>query len=140
MAIHEKIKEIRKIKGFTQEYMAEKLDIVVSTYAGMENGTGKLDWGKLKEVAKIFDIDIVQLIEADKKGLVIQQTLYFQGQENTQTNSSSTVYSYNSDLSFELEKRDLVIQHLYETISQKEREIIVLNDLIESLKAQIKNE
>lgn len=138
MAIHDKIKETRKIKGFSQESMAEKLDISVSTYAGMENGTGKLDWDKLKEIARIFDIDIIQLIEADKKGLIIQQTVYFQEQgDNIESNNPTATYSDNAASSFEIEKRDLIIQHLHETISQQKREIAVLNELVESLKTQV---
>ena len=37
MTIHEKIKEMRKKQGLTQEKMAEAMDICVSNYANLEN-------------------------------------------------------------------------------------------------------
>ena len=36
--MREKLIEIRKKKGYTQEQMAEKLNIARSTYTGYENG------------------------------------------------------------------------------------------------------
>ena len=137
MTIHEKIKEMGKKQGLTQEKMAEAMDICVSNYANLENGKSNIDWNKLQKIAEIFNIDIVQLIEAEKKGLIVQQTLYFQEQDN-QNHNHNTIYSGNSELAFELEKRDLTINHLRELLEQKDKQIDTLNDLINSLKKQIK--
>ena len=71
MTIHEKIKEMRKKQGLTQEKMVEAMDICVSNYANLENGKSNIDWNKLQKIAEIFNIDIVQLIEAEKKGLIV---------------------------------------------------------------------
>ena len=37
-----KIKNIRELKNFTQEYMAEKLDISQAAYSKMEKGDTKI--------------------------------------------------------------------------------------------------
>ena len=40
--MREKLIEVRKKKGYTQEQMAEKLNIARTTYTGYENGNGKV--------------------------------------------------------------------------------------------------
>lgn len=131
MSIHDKIKELRTAQGWTQEEMAEKMDISVSGYANLEKGLGKVDWDKLVQIAQIFKIDLVQLVEAEQKGLVVQQNISF-GNETHDLNK-------NNDMAcvFELEKKDLIIAHQKELLQQKDNEIQALKDLIEMYKKQM---
>lgn len=49
-----KIKTYRKNKGYSQEYMAFKLDISQAAYTNIENQTSKLSVGRLIEIAEIL--------------------------------------------------------------------------------------
>lgn len=131
MSIHDKIKELRTAQGWTQEEMAEKMDISVSGYANLEKGLGKVDWDKLVQIAQIFKIDLVQLVEAEQKGLVVQQNISF-GNETHDLNKNNDVAWV-----FELEKKDLIIAHQKELLQQKDNEIQALKDLIEMYKKQM---
>lgn len=51
----------RTKKGYSQEYMAEKLSIVQKSYGKIENGKTKLSVTRLKEIALILEIDIPNL-------------------------------------------------------------------------------
>lgn len=49
-----KIKTYRKDKGYSQEYMAFKLDISQASYTNIENQTSKLSVERLIEIAEIL--------------------------------------------------------------------------------------
>ena len=55
--INKRIKEIRSKKRFTQEDLAEKLGMKISTYSQMER-TGKISCETLIEIARILKTDI----------------------------------------------------------------------------------
>jgi transcriptional regulator with XRE-family HTH domain len=52
--IAEKIKRLRKSNGFSQEEIAEKLNISQSAYARMENGDSDSWSTRLEKICKIF--------------------------------------------------------------------------------------
>lgn len=54
--IGNKIKNIRELKNFTQEYMAERLDISQAAYSKLEKGDIKVSDEKLSQIAKILDV------------------------------------------------------------------------------------
>lgn len=54
MKIHDTIRLLRKHKEYSQEYMAEKLNIDTVTYGRVENGKTKLTIERLEEIAEIL--------------------------------------------------------------------------------------
>ena len=60
------IRAIRESRGYTQEYMAEMLDICQSTYANLESGKTTLSINRLLGIADILDADLTELIEHKK--------------------------------------------------------------------------
>ena len=52
----EKLKEIRKDKGFTQKQIAEKLNITISFYSQLENKKKKLYYDTAIKIADIFNM------------------------------------------------------------------------------------
>ena len=129
MALNDKIRELRKAQNWSQEEMAEKMEISKNGYARIERGEGKLDWDKLQKIAAIFKIDIVQLIEAENKGFVIQQTIGFHNDDNNHH------YGNNIDsLVIEIEKLKLTVAYQKELLEQKNNEIQTLNTLVAVLK------
>jgi transcriptional regulator with XRE-family HTH domain len=57
-----RIRSFREAKGYTQEYMAEMLDICQSTYANLESGKSSLSIERLLEIAAILELDFHQLL------------------------------------------------------------------------------
>ena len=62
MDIIKNIIEIRKKAGYSQEYMAEKLNVEDSSYSRIENKKTKLDISRLAEIANVFNMRIIDLI------------------------------------------------------------------------------
>ncbi len=60
-----KIRKIRTLKGYTQEYMAAKLHVSQRAYSKLENNDIKLDWERLAGISKILEIDPMELISFD---------------------------------------------------------------------------
>ena len=56
-AIGRRIKQARKAKGYTQEKLAEKLDISIVYVSQIENGRTKLNLEMLFRIAHLLDAD-----------------------------------------------------------------------------------
>ncbi len=57
--------KIREPKGFPQDYMATQLELSQRAYSKLENNEIKLDWNRLTLIAKILDVDPVEMISFD---------------------------------------------------------------------------
>ena len=62
-----KINKYRELKNYTQDYMAEKLDISQNTYSKIENGGIKLTVDRLKQISDILETPIEELINAENQ-------------------------------------------------------------------------
>ncbi|WP_269237025.1 helix-turn-helix transcriptional regulator [Flavobacterium flavigenum] len=63
--IKDKIKNIRELKNYTQEYMAEKLGVTQAGYSKIEKGKTSLSYEKLVEIGKILDVSVEDIISFD---------------------------------------------------------------------------
>lgn len=73
--IGEKIRKIRAIKGYSQEYMAELMKMSQAAYSDIENNKTKINLERVQEIAKIFEIDASELISFDDNQ-VFNNTFY----------------------------------------------------------------
>lgn len=64
--IAEHIREIRKLKEYSQEYMAAQLDISQQAYQKIESSKTKISLNCALQIANILDINIEQLTNPDK--------------------------------------------------------------------------
>ena len=128
MSVNEKIRKIREAKDWSQEQMAEKLNMSLNGYAKIERGETKLYLDKLEQIAQVFDIDVVELMQSDGKNICFQIESplgsVYQGGGETQ-------------LLIEIERLKLALSHanekeelLKKLLEQKDSEIKVLKDLI----------
>jgi transcriptional regulator with XRE-family HTH domain len=60
-----KLEKLRKMKGFSQEYLAEKLNISQPAYSKIERGEIKVSLEKLPQIAEIFETDLDILLSFD---------------------------------------------------------------------------
>ena len=63
----ERLKELRKKKGFTQEEASKKLDIARTTYSGYERGTSEPDFNTLNKLSKFYEVDLNWLLEGKEE-------------------------------------------------------------------------
>ena len=66
MEFHEKLQELRKNKGLTQEELAESLYVSRTAISKWESGRGYPSIDSLKEISKYFDISIDELLSTEK--------------------------------------------------------------------------
>lgn len=57
MSISEKIKNLRVTNNFTQEYVANELDISQSTYSSLESGRSKLTIDRAEKLGELYKVD-----------------------------------------------------------------------------------
>ena len=90
MKVNDKIRALREYHNWSQEDVAERMNMSKSSYSRLEREESKLDVGKLQKLAAIFQIDIADLIKSDdSKGLVCliaenngSNANYYNGSEN----------------------------------------------------------
>ncbi len=128
MTIHKNIRLAREAQHLSQETVAGQLNMSVSGYAKIERGITKLQLDKLQKIAQILQVDIVELITADNKDIIIMAN------DNITGNVNNSNANYYGDNTLELEKLQLSLQHYKELLSQKDNEINALKQVIELLK------
>ena len=134
MSVHEKIKLVRQSKGLTQEEVAEKLNMSVSSYGDIERGDSDVKLSKLEKIADLFGISINDLFNLTDKSVL--NLAYKQNQSNWTINSNSLDYL---QIKTELEKQLLVVELKDKEITMKDREIAYLKELLELHKQQKSN-
>lgn len=63
--IGHKVRQIRELKGFTQEYLADQLGISQRAYSKLERDETKLDWDKITRIAEVFEIEPLDMVSFD---------------------------------------------------------------------------
>lgn len=62
MKFDENLRNLRKEKSFSQEYLAEIMNVSRQTISKWENGTAMPDLKRITELAKLFDISVDELL------------------------------------------------------------------------------
>ena len=65
--LNERIRELRKRKGFTQEELAVRLHVVRQTVSKWEKGVSVPDASTLQSVAEVLEVSVQELLGADTK-------------------------------------------------------------------------
>ena len=134
MSVNEKIRKFREAKDWSQEQMAEKLNMSLNGYAKIERGESKIYLDKLEQIAQVFDIDVVELMQSDGKNICFQIE-----------SPLGSVYQggVESQLLIEVERLKLALSHarekeelLNKLLEQKDNEIKALRELLETCSAR----
>ena len=115
MVLGSKVKNIRELKNFTQEYVAEKLSMSQSNYSRIESNDVDIPFSKLQQIADVLEIKIQDLIEFDAK--------YFFNTVNSQTIHGDVVHNASEN------ERKLYEQQ----IQVLKEEVLYLKKVIDSL-------
>ncbi len=132
--ISSKLKKLREACGFTQQQVADILQIDRSTYSYYETGKTTPDLKTIKKLIKIFNISYMDILENDEPFI------------NTKVNdiSNSSYYNYNcnyhsnskinnSDYIPKLTKDEKNLIMAYRLLSNEEKE-----NILKLVKAKVK--
>lgn len=100
MKIHEKIKRIRKEKGWSQKEMAQKLNLSLNAYGHIERGETHPNSIRLEQIAKVLETDLGRLVS--------DQSVFIGGNNYCQTWYGGSPSEQVMQLQHELEKTRLI--------------------------------
>ena len=69
--IGNRISQLRKERGMTQETLAERLDVTVKHISAVERGISSLSLEKMVDVSRIFDCTMDYLILGAEYGMIL---------------------------------------------------------------------
>ncbi|WP_126373449.1 helix-turn-helix domain-containing protein [Avibacterium volantium] len=122
MKVKDQIKMRREANKWTQEEMANRLHMSTNNYAKLERGETKLNLHRLEQIANVFNIDVIELMNSGEKNVTFLM------------NDHNTNYYGSSEKQIqENEKLQLIINHQKELLLQKDNEINALKTLVELL-------
>jgi transcriptional regulator with XRE-family HTH domain len=114
-----KIKKVRELKGYSQEYISTQMGITQNSYSKIKRGETNLSVNKLIEICRILNIDMSTLMNFDEK-------MFFNNCTQSGNFGENNTFVYNT-----IDK----IQELYEKIiKSKDDEIERLTSLLLSKK------
>lgn len=73
MEFHEKLQELRKARGLTQEELAAELYVSRTAISKWESGRGYPSIDSLKEISKYFSVSIDELLSGDKLLFIVEK-------------------------------------------------------------------
>lgn len=139
----EKIRKQREDLDWSQEQMAEQLNLTANGYAKIERGETKLYLDRLEQIAQVLNVDITELLP-DKELIIVCDNEI--GDTTIGDNSNSSIYLYSSNdgtLAKEIEKlkaiieqKDILLAEKDQRIAEKEQHIQRLDKLIQFFENQ----
>ena len=132
MQIHENIKFIRQLKGWSQEEMADKLGMSLNGYGSIERGETDVQLSRLENIASVFELNLLQLLGLNEKNIF----------NSTGENSTQNQYWYNNssetekDLKYKLDESILQNEQYQKEIAYLKQEIAYLKEIIELKKGK----
>lgn len=114
--IKNKIRNIRELKNYTQEYMAERLGVTQAGYSKIEKGKTSLSYDKLVEIGRILDVSVEDIIsfEYDK---------YFNNYNKITGNNNGSILINTDNTSILKELYEDKIQLLEKLLNKTEIEL-----------------
>ncbi|MBC6399729.1 MAG: helix-turn-helix transcriptional regulator [Ekhidna sp.] len=88
------IRKIRELRNYTQQHMAEKLDISQGTYCKMENNELAVKKDTLEDIATLLEVTPDQLKAFDEQKILNADVIY-------NSNNNQTIHNYAIDSKLE---------------------------------------
>jgi transcriptional regulator with XRE-family HTH domain len=128
MPIHEQLKIVRLLKGWSQEKMAEKLGYSKNGYAKIERGETGVNLEKIERMAKLLEVDFDELAGM-REGNIFNLVENWTHGNNVRYN----IVLSETECAHELEKATLLLQERDKEISHLTAENAQLKKIIELL-------
>ncbi|MBW1654641.1 helix-turn-helix domain-containing protein [Flavobacterium quisquiliarum] len=85
--INNSIKNIRELKNYTQEYVADRLGMTQAGYSKIEKGISKVSLKKLQEIAAVLEVSMQSIIQFESEQ-------YFEKRTSESNTIKSTDYIF----------------------------------------------
>lgn len=112
MKIGNRLRSLRAEKGFTQETLADLLNIPQATYSNLENDKGKIDLNLLEKLSNIYEMDLLDLLN--------KESFNFYNEKNKGGNNGLVINMLSEKIieqyDFRLKEKDIFIAHLQSII------------------------
>lgn|SRR5690606_8340911 len=120
------IRVLRKIKGYSQDYIAKKMNITQSSYARFENQGVKIDFNIIQAVADVLETDICTLINFHQKDVRKEKdTLSLDQKEIAKKiNALSERNAYLIKMNDQLQKQLKDKEHIIELLKQQAKVVV----------------
>lgn len=128
MQVYDKIRMLREAQKITQEELAERLSMSASGYSKIERGETQLSINRLQQIADILSVSVFELMP-NSGGII--QTL------NGAYHFNGTFNQYGDGAKHKIEKLEMQINHLKQMLEQKDKEIIMKNELLELYRSKL---
>ena len=132
MNIGEKIRKVRELKGFKQEYVAGKLGLSVTAYGNIERNESSLSFDRLEEIARVLEVSVQDILNIPEQfnvhSIVNSQQIGFNHFDNYTDNRTQP------DLQVEAFK--IAIENLQTEVAYLRQQNLKLIDLLENKMAQ----
>lgn len=115
--IGQKLRKLRNEKGFSQEYLADRLNISQKTYSNMENDKTSISVEILKQLSSELEVDMIDLITDSK--IIVQ----YNTSQDTSTFNGVVNNNYPEELVAQLKER---IEDLKQQLVDKDKLISIL--------------
>jgi transcriptional regulator with XRE-family HTH domain len=86
LTIGMKIKKLRELRNYTQEYMAKKLNMSANGYGKIERDETDISYSRMQQIADILEVSISEIINFDDKLLL--------GTKSTTDSSPNNIKDY----------------------------------------------
>ena len=113
---------MRELNKWSQEDMAEKLSMSAGGYAKIERGEVQLNIPRLQQIAAIFNVNMWDLLQSEKNGVVVQIN---EGDSGGDISLNATKETFADMAVLKLQ-----LQHYQELLIQKDREIELLRRIV----------
>lgn len=113
MKIGDRIKKLRELRNFTQEYMAIQLEMKQAGYSRIERNEVDIPFSRVEQIAKILNISLLDLIGFDENKIFGNAFGSLDTHTNERIQEIKTMYEARiADLQAEIAYlRNLVIQN-----------------------------
>ena len=128
-----KVKQLRTVKSWSREQMANKIGISVAAYGSIERGETNVNATRLAQLAEIFEITLSDLLGLTEKNVFNFITGTHNKCDNWQVNSPPGT-TQDSTLQHEIEKYQLIQQSQQKEIEHLQRHIAQLEEINRLLK------
>jgi transcriptional regulator with XRE-family HTH domain len=102
MTVGTKIKKIRELRNYTQEYMADKLQMSQSGYSKIESNEVDVAFSKLEQISEVLGMKVEDVISFDEKHV-------FNNYGTAHDKSFSVFYQAISDKERELYEKTIAL-------------------------------
>ncbi|WP_230660325.1 helix-turn-helix domain-containing protein [Psychrobacter sp. I-STPA10] len=128
----ENIRKLRELNNWTQQDMADKLFMSLSSYTNLELGNSKLYMEKLEKIADLFGVKLGDLLFLEKQNIVF----FINDMNDNNNNNNVAYYASSNNYINEIEKLQLQVQYQQELLNQQRQQIETLTLLVDTLKAK----